>query len=124
MISYLKGLTPQKAEALATAGIERLEDLVFHFPGRYLDARERVPLAEIRKHLRKPVSVRGKVLTARLVPGRRRARAEIVLMDESGGTVQLVFFDYPEWRVKQFEKEEEYLVAGYPGEYRQVVQIV
>ena len=124
MISYLKGLSPKKAEALAIAGIERLEDLVFHFPGRYLDARELVPLAEIRKHLRKPVSVRGKVLTSRLIPGRRRARAEIVLMDDSGGTLQLVFFDYPDWRVKQFTKGEEYLIAGYPAEYRQVAQIV
>ncbi len=123
-LRHLKGLTPKKAEALANAGFETLEDIVFHVPGRYLDARQLVPLADLRKHLRQPVSVRGKVISARLIPGYRRARAEIALQDESGGALQLVFFDFPDWRAKQFKKDEEYLAAGYAGEFRGVVQIV
>jgi ATP-dependent DNA helicase RecG len=104
--------------------MDTLEDLILHFPGRYLDARQLVPLADIRKHLRKPVSVRGKVISARCIPGHRRARAVIAMQDDSGGVLQLVFFDFPEWRAKQFQEGEEYLAAGYAGEYQSLVQIV
>ncbi len=123
-IRQLPGITPKKAEALAAAGIETLEDLILHFPGRYLDARQLVPLSELRTHLRKPVSVRGKIISTRYIPGHRRARAVIALQDESDGALQLVYFDFPDWRVKQFQVGEEYLAAGYAGEYQSIVQMV
>ncbi len=120
----LQGMTLKRAEALMKAGFETPEDLAFHFPGRYLDARELVPLRELRRHLRQPVSIRGKVLSSAYIAGHRRGRAAISLQDDSGGILQLVYFDYPEWRAKQFRKGEEYLAAGYVGEYRNVLQIV
>ena len=123
-LRHLKGLTPKKVDALSSAGYETLEDLAFHFPGRYLDARELVPLNDLRKHLRRPVSVRGKVISANYTPSQRRGRAAISLKDDSGGALQLVYFDYPEWRSKQFRRGDEYLVAGYVGEFRNVIQIV
>ena len=120
----LKGITAKRAEALVKAGFETPEDLALHFPGRYLDARELVPLRELRRYLRQPVTVRGKVILAAYIAGHRRGRAAISLMDDSGGVLQLVYFDYPEWRAKQFRKDEEYIAAGYVGEYRNVLQIV
>ncbi len=120
----LKGLSPKKAEALAQAGFEYVEDLAFHIPGRYLDARALIPLNQLRKHLREPVSVRGSVISSLVIPGRRRSRAAVMLQDQSGGLLQLVFFDYPEWRAKQFQTGDEFLIAGYAGEYKSVLQIV
>ena len=124
VLRYVKGVGLKKAEALTEAGYESIDDLVFHFPGRYLDARQLVPLSEVRKHLMQPVSIRGTVLSSALIPGRRRSRAAIVLQDASGGVLQLVYFDYPEWRAKSFKPKQEYLVAGYPGIYNGTVQIV
>jgi len=123
-LSHLKGLTPKKLDALAKAGYESLEDFAFHFPGRYLDARELVPLNDLRRHLRQPVSVRGKVISTQYIPSRGRGRALISLKDDSGGALQLVYFDYPDWRAKQFRKGDEYLAAGYVGEFRNIIQIV
>jgi ATP-dependent DNA helicase RecG len=127
MLAALRGVSrlgPKRIEMLIDAGFESVEDLALHFPSRYIDARELVPLKDLRKHLMKPVSVRGKVLSAALIPGRRRARAAIVLRDQSGGLLQLVYFDFPEWRTKQFKKDEEYLVIGYVGSYKDTLQIV
>ncbi len=120
----MKGMTAKRAEALLKSGFETPEDLAFHFPGRYLDARELVPLREVRRYLRQPVSVRGKVISSAYIPGHRRGRATILLKDDSGGVLQLVYFDYPEWRSKQFRNDEEYIAAGFVGEYRNVLQIV
>ncbi len=120
----IKGLQNKKIDALIAAGFESIEDLVFHYPTRYLDARQLVPLRDVRKHLMKPVSIRAQVLTSQLIPGRMRSRAAIVLKDDSGGVLQLVYFDFPEWRVKSFVPGQEYLVAGYVGMYRNVLQIV
>ncbi|MDP4198132.1 MAG: ATP-dependent DNA helicase RecG [Bacteroidota bacterium] len=117
-------LGTKKIDALIEAGFERLEDLAFHYPGRYLDARQLVPLKELRKYLMKPVSVRGRVLASSVIPGRHRARAAIALQDDSGGVLQLVFFDYPEWRAKMFQKGQQYLVAGYVGMFNSTLQIV
>jgi ATP-dependent DNA helicase RecG len=124
VLRYVKGVGPRKAQALIDEDYHSLDDLIFHFPGRYLDARELVPLDQVRKHLKHPVSVRGMVLSSQLISGRKRGRAAIVLRDGTGGILQLVYFDYPEWRAKSFKVGEEYLVAGYPGIYNGTVQIV
>jgi ATP-dependent DNA helicase RecG len=113
------------AEALSEVGIASIDDLIFRFPSRYIDARELVPLSKIREHLMHSVSVRGRVISKRLIAGRHRKFATIAIQDDSGGSLQLVFFSAAEWRVKSYFKvDEEYLVAGYPGVYRGAAQIV
>ena len=120
----IKGLNSKRIDALLEAGFESIEDLVFRYPGRYLDARQLVPLKDLRQFLMKPVSIRAKVLSSQIIPGRMRSRAAIVLKDDSGGVIQLVYFDWPQWRAKSFQVGQEYLVAGYVGIYRGTLQIV
>jgi ATP-dependent DNA helicase RecG len=124
ILRYVKGVGPKKAEALFDAGFETLEDLVLHYPGRYIDARQLVPLDKIRNFLMQPVSVRGKVVSSQLIHGRKRAHTKILLQDASGGVLQLVYFDFPEGRAKSFQPGDDFLVVGYPGVYKGVVQIV
>src|SRR5947209_4069283 len=81
-------LGPKRIETLISAGFETIEDLAYYYPGRYLDGRELVPLADLKKYLLKPVSVRANVISAQMLPGKRRSRAVIVLQDESHGVLQ------------------------------------
>ena len=39
-VQYLKGVGPKRAEQLARLGVERVYDLLYLFPRRYLDASE------------------------------------------------------------------------------------
>ena len=36
-ITYLKGVGPNRATKLKKAGIETIDDLLYHFPRRYID---------------------------------------------------------------------------------------
>ncbi|MGI8491803.1 MAG: hypothetical protein ACR2KC_02395, partial [Acidimicrobiales bacterium] len=46
-VSRLKRLGPKKAQALAEVGIHTVLDLLTHYPRRYIDRTNRVPIAEL-----------------------------------------------------------------------------
>jgi ATP-dependent DNA helicase RecG len=122
-LRYLKGLGPKRAEAFFDAGFESLESLALHFPLRYLDARELVAIRDLRKYLGKLVSIRGRVISAQ-VTGHRKRFARIVIMDDSGGSLPIVFFDYPDSRVKAFKAGDEFLFSGFVGAYQDRINLV
>ena len=67
-VQYVKGIGPQKAEALGKAGVHTAEDLLLHLPMRYEDRRSFARVADLRPGTR--VSVSGEIAVA----GLRRAR--------------------------------------------------
>ena len=67
-VQYVKGIGPQKAEALAKVGVRTAEDLLLHLPMRYEDRRSFARVADLRPGMR--VSVSGEIAVA----GLRRAR--------------------------------------------------
>ena len=46
-VTSLRGVGPRMAEKLAAAGIERVEDLLFHLPLRYQDRTRITPLGAV-----------------------------------------------------------------------------
>ena len=88
-LQYIKGIGPQRAEALEASGIHSLEDLLQYYPRKYLDASAVVQLRVILQHLRENVTVRGRVLRKQLFDGKKPHRLVITLQDDSGGTLDL-----------------------------------
>ena len=91
-VQYLKGVGPKRAEQLARLGVERVYDLLYLLPRRYLDASEVTPVA----HLKGPaqeVTVAGVLVSARTIRGRfgRKAGFEAVL-DDGTGRITCSFF--------------------------------
>src|SRR5260370_30111335 len=68
-VQFVKGVGPQRAEALAREGVTTLEDLLFHLPMRYEDRTALARIADLRPGMK--VSVAGTIAVA----GLRRARA-------------------------------------------------
>jgi ATP-dependent DNA helicase RecG len=122
-LRYLKGVGPKRAEAFFEAGFESLGDLAMHFPLRYLDARELVEIRDLHNHNKKLVSIRGHVISSQ-VTGHRKRFARIVIRDDSGGALPIVFFDYPDSRAKAFHVGDEFLFSGYVGSYRDTINLV
>jgi len=83
-VQYLRGVGPKRAEQLARLGVERVIDLMFLLPRRYLDATNPAPIAGIEGPARE-ITVVGKVVSARLMyANRRKIGFEAVLDDGSG----------------------------------------
>jgi ATP-dependent DNA helicase RecG len=85
-VQFLKGVGQFRADLLARLGIRTARDLLFHVPFRYLDATTVMPIARARAlPLGAEVTVVGRVVSAAVIPTRRRLRVfQCVLKDASG----------------------------------------
>lgn len=62
-VSVLKGVGPKKAESLADAGIESLQDLLYFFPRKYEDRRQVAAIGSLKPGT--DVLISGKMLSRR-----------------------------------------------------------
>ena len=91
-VQFVKGVGPQRAEALAKLGVRTAEDLLLHLPMRYEDRSSFVRVADLRPGMR--VSVAGEIAIAGLRRARRMTIFEIRLEDGSG-RLKALFFNQP-----------------------------
>jgi ATP-dependent DNA helicase RecG len=91
-VQYVKGIGPQKAEALGKIGVRTAEDLLLHLPMRYEDRRSFARVADLRPGMR--VSVTGEIAAAGLRRARRLTIYEVRL-DDGSGRLKAVFFNQP-----------------------------
>jgi ATP-dependent DNA helicase RecG len=91
-VQYVKGVGPQRAEALARVGVRTAEDLLLHLPMRYEDRRSFARIADLRSGMR--VSVSGEIAVAGLRRARRMTIYELHL-DDGSGRLKAVFFNQP-----------------------------
>ncbi|HEX5856331.1 MAG TPA: DNA helicase RecG, partial [Thermoanaerobaculia bacterium] len=84
-----------RARELAEAGVETALDLLLHLPFRYEDRTRILPIAALVPE-GPAVTVKGEVLSARLIRTRRRGFTIFeAILDDGSGTVRLVFFNQP-----------------------------
>ncbi|HET6900175.1 MAG TPA: ATP-dependent DNA helicase RecG, partial [Vicinamibacteria bacterium] len=91
-VQFVKGVGPQRAEALAREGVTVLEDLLFHLPMRYEDRTAFARIADLRPGMK--VSVAGQVAVAGLRRARRLTLYEVRL-DDGTGRLKALWFNQP-----------------------------
>ncbi len=85
-VQFLKGVGPRRAEAFARIGVITAEDLLYHVPHRYLDARSVTPAA--RASVGDEVTLVGRVLSTGVVPTRRRLRVFRAVLKDGSGVIE------------------------------------
>jgi ATP-dependent DNA helicase RecG len=123
-LQWLKGIGPRRAEALANAGIETVEDLVTFYPRKYIDARKVIKLSQAKDSLWHSVTVRGKVIAVNHHQFPKPGRTSIKIADDSGGHLYLIYFAFAEWISKQYKTDDEIVAIGYMNIFRNDPQIV
>lgn len=91
-VSVLKGVGPKKAESLADAGIESLQDLLYFFPRKYEDRRQVAAIGSLKPGT--DVLISGKVLSRRYSgnPYKKNTPLSLLVGDDTG-TVEILFFN-------------------------------
>ena len=109
LISSLKGVGPRKVEALNEAGLFSVNDLLEHFPRRYLDRSTVSYTTELQKD--KQATIVGKVTSTQMRRGRKRSYFEMVVADERG-FLKCRWFNGAKWIQNRFKKGDVVAVSG------------
>ena len=108
-VETLKGVGPSVAVRLEKLGIVTVGDLLHHFPRRYDDFSQIIPI-----RMMKPgnVTFQGKILkiAARRARNRRLSITEAVIADGTG-TVKAIWFNQP-FLVRQYPEGSDVIVSG------------
>lgn len=110
-ISYLKGIGPQRAEALVKElHISMYKDLLSHYPFRYVD---RTKFYDIREVTEDGASyqLRGFIENMEVV-GDKRSKRLVVKFRDRTGVIELVWFQGHKWMAEKLKLQTEYIVYG------------
>jgi ATP-dependent DNA helicase RecG len=115
-IEYLKGVGPQRAQLLQSElGIFSFQDLIEHFPFRYLDRStyhsvEEAPFAD------NYVQLKGKITGLREI-GTGRHKKLFARFTDNTGSIDLVWFQGIQWIKPNLKPDIEYQIFGKPKLY-------
>jgi ATP-dependent DNA helicase RecG len=115
-IEYLKGVGPKRADVLKQeARIYTYWDLLNYFPFRYIDRSQFLSISEVREELGM-VQIKGKLKDFREI-GVKRSKRLVAHVEDSTGTMQLVWFKGSKWVKPILTVGEEYIVFGKPTKF-------
>ncbi|HUP66358.1 MAG TPA: ATP-dependent DNA helicase RecG [Thermoanaerobaculia bacterium] len=112
-VRNLRGVGEGRAALFEACGLRTARDLLFWFPHRYEDRRNPTRVCDLGE-TSGPVLLRGRILSAHLKtsPVRRMSIFETIL-DDSTGTVMLVWFNQP-WLAEKIMKGDRLAIYGQP----------
>jgi len=110
-IVYLKGVGPNRAEALQSElGIQTFQDLLNFFPNRYLDKTQYYKINELRR-TNADVQIVGKIIHLKTVEQKKGNRLAATFVDETG-EMELVWFRGQKWIRENLKLNEPYVIFG------------
>ena len=122
-IEYLKGVGPLKADLLKKElGIFTFEDLLNHYPLRYIDRTKIDAIASINPYT-EYIQVQGKI-TGIEIMGERSSKRMIAWLEDETGVVELTWFQGIQWMQKLLQEGSRYLVYGKAGFFNGRPQIM
>lgn len=115
-IEFLKGVGPQRAELLRKElGIFTFEDLLQHFPFRYVD---RTAYHQVKDVFAVDgfVQLKGQIVSIREIGAGRAKRLSAMFQDQSG-TIELVWYQGTKFIMQSLKAFTEIQVFGKPSRY-------
>lgn len=116
-MAYVKGVGPQRAELIhAELGYSRIEQLLEHFPFRYVDRTAFHTITMIRSD-QESVQLKG-VLRGMNEVGSGRGRRLTALFEDETGRIELVWFKGIRWVRQMLQVGKPYIVFGKPSLFK------
>ncbi|SEO66446.1 ATP-dependent DNA helicase RecG [Mucilaginibacter gossypiicola] len=119
---YLKGVGQSRAEVLKKElELHTFEDLLRHFPFRYIDRTRFYKVREIREEL-PYVQVLARIINKEVV-GEKQSRRLVVKAKDDTGIIELVWFKGINWIEKTIIPGKVYILFGKPGFFNMMPQM-
>ncbi len=110
-IEYLKGVGPNRGTLLRNElGINSCNDLLYHFPNRYVDRTRFYSIDELPK-VQADVQIIGKITDIHLI-NQAKGKRLVARFQDSTGEIELVWFRGYQWIQKQLQTNVRYIVFG------------
>ena len=121
-IQFLKGVGPKRAELLSNElGIFTFEDLLYHYPFRYIDRTKFYKIKEINESLPN-IQIKGVLSNFREKGGGRKKYLIAEFSDETG-SIELIWFKGVKWIKQNLVSGKEYIIFGKPARYGKKINI-
>lgn len=123
-VKYVPGIGEARAKVLEKElGICSVEDLLRHYPFRYIDRTKIYRIGEIREdNLMSYVQIRARIMGISYAGEGRKKRFTAYAQDATG-EAELVWFQGIKWIEKKVEVGREYIVFGRPSFYRGMLNL-
>lgn len=122
-IQYLTGIGPKRGELLGKElGIKTFRDLVYTVPFRYVDKSKVYAISEI-DNTAAYIQVRGKIKRIETV-GQGGGKRVVATLQDTTGTIDLVFFKGIKWIQEKLAINQEYIVFGKPTLFKDSFNMV
>jgi ATP-dependent DNA helicase RecG len=108
-VTYLKGVGPARALALARLGVQTAGDLLYHVPHRYEDASTVSRIAELETGM--DGTVIGKVISKGVIPTRKGLRIFQAVVRDASGMIEVSWPGQP-FLDRTIEKGDVLLLSG------------
>ena len=108
-IQFLRGVGPTRARLFERMGLNRLEDLLRHYPRAYIDARRFVKIRDLEPG--QLMTVEGRVKHAAALRTRAGRTDFVATLDDGSGTVACYFFGQP-FLARTFQRGARVVVSG------------
>ncbi len=122
-IKFLSGVGPKRAELLGKElNIHTFEDLLYHFPYKYIDRSRVYKIREIHSEL-PYIQVRGRITKVEIAGSRNKKRMIAGFADDTG-KIELVWFRGISWIRDMLKTDREYVAFGKPVLYGRRLSLV
>lgn len=110
-ITYLKGVGPNRAQVLQSElGIETYNDLLHHFPNRYIDKTRYYKINELERNSAE-LQLTGRIVHIKTIEQKKGKRLVARFVDETG-EMELVWFRGHKWIKEQLKLNIPYVIFG------------
>jgi ATP-dependent DNA helicase RecG len=121
-VEYLKGVGTARAEVLKKElDIQTFEDMLRHFPFRYIDRTRFYKIRDINIEL--PLVQVIARLTHKEILGEKHTRRLVVQVKDDTGIMELVWFQGVKWVEKYLQVGSAYVIFGKPGMFNSKAQM-
>ena len=122
-IKFLTGVGPKRADLLnRELNIHTFEDLLYHFPYRYIDRSRFYKISEINSQL-PYIQIRGRISSLEATGPRYKKRLVAEFFDDTG-SIELVWFQGVSWIRETLKKDREYVAFGKPNLHGRQLNLV